>query len=197
MDFQQTGLPEKQLFRDAFKAGASKFFARFNKDETTAQARYLRGPVAMARMISEHGGECHQVAVAAALAGPAVFCEQPSPQLGHVLADFSREVRALEGAPDLESVMPQVSGSARLFLQASAIMLLEQLAAAPAGEPQDQAAYTQALQLYSAARGMHDAYRLDTRFEIAAMKAVTVQDNQPHLWAAPRGKSAPPPVARI
>lgn len=196
MDFQQTSLPDKQIFRDAFNAGWATFKAQQDTDEVLAAEHYLRGPVAMAKLIFEHGGECRQVAAAACLAGPAVFSEHPAQWLNKKLVEFSRELRGVGTTPagDLYGKIPALSGDARLLLQASAIMLLEhvtaQTAKALATGEDCQRTYTQALELYSCARGTRDTFKLDTRFEIAAMKATTVMESQPHIWARARKYAA-------
>lgn len=193
MDFQQTGLPDKPVFRDAFDAGWSRFLDRFNGDVATAGKQYVRGPVAMARLICEHGGDCRQFAAAACLAGPAVFSEHPADWLNNKLVEFSREVKSMRTTcgNDFFGIIPRQSGDARLFLQASAILLMEELADPITGPQYNienaQKIYTEALELYSAARGMQDTYKLDTRFEIAAMKVTTVLESRPHIWVQPRG----------
>jgi hypothetical protein len=104
--------------------------------------------------------------------------------------EFSREIRGVgTTAPrDLYGIIPGLSADARLFLQSSAIMLMEQLlfTAEQGPVPEQYRAYTEALELYSCARGTHDTYKLDTRFEIAAMKVTTAMESQPHAWAPAR-----------
>ncbi len=187
MDFKQTCLPDRQIFREAFAAGWAMYVARFAGTALGAD-QYLRGPVAMARLIFEHGGEERQIAAAACLAGPALFSEHPADWLNERLVKFSREVRGVSLAPaaELGGKISGLSDDARLLLQASAISLLEALAA----EKTETASqlmknYAEALELYSAARGGNDKYKLDTRFEIAAMKVTTVMEGQPHIWAKP------------
>lgn len=188
MEFQQTGLPDKPVFHDAFNAGWAKYLDQSGGDVRAATAEYLRGPVAMARLICEHGGECRQMAAAACLAGPAVFSANPATWLNSKLLDFSREVTGMQTtcAEDFRGAIPRQSGDARLFFQASAILLMEQLAHPVAGRGYDaadaQKIYTEALDMYSAARGAQDTYKLDTRFEIAAMKVTTVLESRPHIW---------------
>lgn len=195
MDFQQTGLPDKPVFRDAFEAGWASFLDRFAGDTQTAGKQYVRGPVAMARLICEHGGDCRQFAAAACLAGPAVFSEHPADWLNTKLVEFSREVKSMRTTcgHDFLGIIPRQSGDARLFLQASAILLMEDLADPVTGAQYStqnaQKIYTEALELYSAARGAQDTYKLDTRFEIAAMKVTTVLESRPHIWV-PRGGTA-------
>lgn len=188
MDFQQTNLPDLQIYREAFKAGWATYIVQHGRDATLAGSAYLRGPVAMARLIQEHGGEMRQIAAAACLAGPAVFSEHPAQWLDKRLVEFSREIRSVGTTPpgDLYGIIPGLSADARLFLQASAIMLMEQLSviAGIGPAPEQYRAYTEALELYSCARGTLDTYRLDTRFEIAAMKATTVMESHPHLWSS-------------
>jgi hypothetical protein len=192
MDFQQTSLPDKQIFRDAFNAGWEKYKSQPGMDAQSAAEQYQRGPIAMARLIYEHGGECRQIAAAACLAGPAIFSEHPAEWLNKKLVEFSRELRGVGTTPagDLYGIIPGLSGDARLLLQASAIMLLEHVtgltAEAKASGEDCQKTYTQALELYSCARGTRDTFKLDTRFEIAAMKATTVMEAQPHIWARAR-----------
>lgn len=188
MDFQQTGLPDLKIFKDAFRAGWPRYLDRFDGDADKAAAQYLRGPVAMARLICEHGGDCRQVAAAACLAGPAVFSARPADWLNSKLVEFSRDVSGMETAcaRDFCGMIPRQSGDARLFFQASAILLMEQLAdpvTGPRYSAQDaQKTYAEALEIYSAARGVRDTYKLDTRFEIAAMKVTTVLESRPHIW---------------
>ncbi len=191
MDFQQTYLPDTQIYREAFKAGWTLYLVQHDRDADLAMSSYLRGPVAMARLIQEHGGDVRQIAAAACLAGPAVFSEHPAQWLDKRLVEFSREIRGVGTTPprDLYGIIPGLSADARVFLQASAIMLMEHLAQArPA--PDQYRAYTEALELYSCARGTQDAYKLDTRFEIAAMKATMTMESQPHIWSKPRQMSA-------
>ena len=187
MDFQQTYLPESQIYREAFKAGWTHYLVQHDRDAGLAEQAYLKGPVAMARMIQEHGGDVRQIAAAACLAGPAVFSEHPAQWLDKRLVEFSREIRGVGTTPpcDLYGIIPGLSADAKLFLQASAIMLMDHLWQAPPS-PEQYRGYTEALELYSCARGTQDHYKLDTRFEIAAMKATTVMESQPHIWAKPR-----------
>ena len=187
MDFKQTFLPDRQIFREAFAAGWAIYVAQFAG--TLAGQQYLRGPVAMARLIFEHGGETRQVAAAACLAGPALFTDRPADWLSDRLLKFSAEVRGLGTAP-VRALAPKIaalSPDAKLLLQASAILLLEQLSAAapPVKGEQMTKTYTEALELYSLTRGAQDFYKLDTRFEIAAMKVTTVMEGDAHLWAKP------------
>ncbi|TAL38488.1 MAG: hypothetical protein EPN97_04120 [Alphaproteobacteria bacterium] len=190
MDFQQTYLPDLQIYREAFKAGWATYVVQHGRDAALAGSAYLRGPVAMARLIQEHGGDMRQIAAAACLAGPAVFSEHPAQWLDKRLVEFSREIRSVGTTPpqELYGIIPGLSADARLFLQASAIMLMEQLSvtAGIGPAPEQYRAYTEALELYSCARGTLDTYRLDTRFEIAAMKATTVMESHPNLWSKPR-----------
>jgi hypothetical protein len=199
MEFQQTGLPDRQIFRHAFEAGWGRYLDQFDHDVPVATAQYVKGPVAMARLIFGHGGECRQVAAAACLAGPAIFCEKPQQWISKKLVDFSREVIRIDAAnSNAEGRIPKLSSDARLFLQASAIMLLEQLSDCRTCALDDREghrkSYNEALKLYSAARGHLDTYRLDTRFEIAAMKGATALEAQPHVWARARETAA---AARI
>lgn len=191
MDFQQTYLPDGQIFREAFAAGWARYLSRF-AHTALAKEQYLRGPVAMARLIYEHGGKTREIAAAACLAGPAVFSERPDAWLNEELVEFSREIRGIGMSKpcDLYGKISALSADARLLLQASAIMLLEQIAGAPESPEECTRGYTDALELYSAARGARDTFNLDTRFEIAAMKVTTVLDGQPHLWSRPRAMTA-------
>lgn len=193
MDFQQTNLPETKIFREAFQAGWVRYLTQYANDADFAGDLYLRGPVAMARLIHEHGGGERSVATAACLAGPAVFSEHPAQWLDLRLVEFSREIRGVGTTPpqELYGRIPGLSDDARVFLQASAIMLMEQVAEqSPA--PDQYRTYTEALDLYSCARGTVDNYKLDTRFEIAAMKATTVMECQPNIWAGKRAESPLP-----
>jgi hypothetical protein len=183
MDYQETGLPDKQLFREAFAAGWAKYTDLHGGDGAAASREYRRGPVAFARMIFGHGGDCRQLATAACLAGPSLFCASPAAGLHDSLREFSAEVRATDNCPPelLGRVIPRLSADARLFFQVTSIMHLEHLARQrDSASPRD---YAEALDLYSAARGFTDAYRLDTRFEIAAMKVTTILEGKSHLWA--------------
>jgi hypothetical protein len=188
MDFQQTGLPDSKLFHDAFRAGWPRYLDRFEGDAEKASAQYLRGPAAMARLICEHGGDCRHVAAAACLAGPAVFSAHPADWLNSKLVEFSRDVTGMDttSTRDFCGMIPRQSGDARLFFQASAILLMEQLADPVTGPRYSaidaQKTYVEALEIYSAARGAQDTYKLDTRFEIAAMKVTTVLESRPHIW---------------
>jgi hypothetical protein len=187
MNFEQTSLPDGQLFREAFAAGWASYLDRFAAPDLAAE-QYIRGPVAMARLIYEHGGEERSVAASACLAGPAVFSSAPE-WLGQELSDFSREFKMIgEMEPrDLYGRMDEFSLDARVLLQASAIMLLEQLVTAPEECAQEcMKIYTDSLELYSAARGRADMFKLDTRFEIAAMKVTTAVDGHTNIWSKPR-----------
>lgn len=188
MDFQQTGLPDTKVFHDAFNAGWMRYLERFNGDADMARAQYTRGPVAMARLIFEHGGDCRQDAAAACLAGPAIFSRRPAEWLSGRMVEFSREINRLQinTTQELCAALSRQSGGMRLFFQAGAILMMEQLAD-PVTGPRYSAAdaqttYAEALEIYSAARGTRDIYRLDTRFEIAAMKVTTVLPTRPHVW---------------
>jgi hypothetical protein len=190
MDFQQTGLPDTQIYREAFQAGWSHYARQYVGKAAYAAEQYSRGPVAMARLIQEHGGLLRQIAAAACLAGPAVFSEHPAQWLDLRLVEFSREIRGVGTTPprELYGKIPELSDDARLFLQVSAILLVEQLSieAEMSPAPDQFRAYTEALELYSCARGTADAYKLDTRFEIAAMKATTVMEGRANIWSRPR-----------
>lgn len=190
MDFEQTSLPDGQMFREAFAAGWARYLSRFAHTGLAAE-QYIRGPVAMARLVYEHGGEAREIAAAACLAGPAVFSDSPDDWLDPRLVEFSREFRriGLSEPGDLYGKVTALSADARLLLQASAIMLLEQLVTAPEDDITEcMRTYTDCLELYSAARGPADTWRLDTKFEIAAMKVTTVTDTQAHLWSRQRNK---------
>jgi len=188
MDFQQTCLPDQPVFRAAFDAGWSRYLAEFNGNDRLASAQYMRGPVAMARLICEHGdGDGCLVAAAACLAGPAVFSDRPE-CMDHRLVEFSRQVRGIGSDPQaLDGVISATPASVRIFLQASAILLLEQLADTVTSRRyeglESSRTYAEALRIYSVARGFQDSYRLDTRFEIAAMKATTVMRRPAHIWS--------------
>ena len=195
MEFQQTGLPDTQVLRDAFRAGWSAYLDRFESGDA-ASAQYLRGPVAMARLICEHGGDVRQIAAAACLAGPAVFSAHPVRSIEARLVEFSRGISGMENSSlrDFCGNIPRQPGDVRLFLQASAILLMEQLADPLTGPryavAEAQKIYAEALEIYSAARGAHDTYKLDTRFEIAAMKVTTVLETRPHIWTQCRKSPA-------
>lgn len=173
MNFEQTGLPDQPVFRDAFNAGWGKYPEIYDGNKELAASQYLRGPVAMARLIFGHGGELNQLPAAACLAGPAVFCDSPSQRMNERLLEFVSEIREATSAGI--SAIPEFSGGARLFCQASAILLLDQ-ASDPLLNRDNSADDRQkqvecAIKVYSAARGAHDVYDLDTRFEIAMRKA--------------------------
>lgn len=184
MNFEQTGLPDRPLFRTAFGAGLERAGGDI--------ADYLSGPVALARLIYAHGGDCRQVAAAACLAGHAAFSSEPDPRLDQKVRDFAQQVVAIEAAGDrADRMIPNLSPDARLFFQVSAIAVLDRTVAArsvPADELQKT--YAEALDLYSAARGSHDTYGLDTLFEIAAMKVTTalggLGHSGGHLWVRAR-----------
>ena len=99
MDFQQTYLPESQIYREAFKAGWTHYLIQHDRNADLAEQAYLKGPVAMARLIQEHGGDVRQIAAAACLAGPAVFSEHPAQWLDKRLVEFSREIRGVGTTP--------------------------------------------------------------------------------------------------
>lgn len=192
MDFQLTSLPDGQIFREAFAAGWARYLTRFAHTDLAAE-QYIRGPVAMARLIYEHGGPEHEIAAAACLAGPAVFSDSPDDWLDQRMVEFSREFQVIgQSSPgELYGKVSALSSDARLLLQASAIMLLEQLVTAPEDSAEEcMKIYTDSLELYSAARGPVDNYKLDTKFEIAAMKVTTVIEGQAHLWSRPRVMTA-------
>lgn len=184
MDFAQTGLPDQPLFRGAFKAGMNKYIARFYGDEMTAAAQYAAGPVAMARLIFGHAGKTGQAVAAACLAGPAVFTAQPDSGLHGKLLGFSRELQRLGGLEpeDICKKLPEQPSETRLFFQASAILLLEQIVDPVSGWhytlAEKKQTYLEALDIYSVARGARDEYSLDTRFEIAAMKVMAVLEKE-------------------
>jgi hypothetical protein len=186
MDFAQTGLPDKPLFRTAFSAGWKKYMALHDDMSVKdAAAGYLRGPVAMARLIVERGGDCRCTAAAACLAAPAVFSGYPDGALDKKVVGFAQDVMSLEakGARGLSSAMPALSADMRLFFQVSAIMLLDAMTEEEAPDHTVlNDAYADALGLYSAARGAVDTYSLDTRFEIAAMKVTTLLEDRSRIW---------------
>jgi hypothetical protein len=197
MNFTDTHLPQLPIFETAFAAGYAHYMARYHGNDELAAASYVRGPVAMARLIFEHGGDCRQTAAAACLAGPAVFTISPQEGLHARLIDFSREICGfgVVSQDDFYGMIPTLSGDARLFFQASAIMLLEQVR--DTADDDLEQVYTDALKLYSAARGDVDAYKLDTRFEIAAMKITSGLQNGSHLWAQQGRRSVAAMPSRI
>ena len=184
MNFSATYLPDKAVFQNAFSSGWSRYLTLHADDEKSASLAYMRGPVAMARLIVLHGGECREVAAAACLAGPSLFSISPADGLSSRLYHFSHELKRVDDAGSPE-IIDSLSGDVRIFLQASAIMLLEHHAL-HAGKTTAEI-YREALQLYSAARGANDVYKMDTRFEIAAMKATTFMENPAHIWALRQG----------
>lgn len=177
MNFEQTGLPDQPVFRDAFSAGWAKYPDMFEGNRELAASQYLRGPVAMARLIFGHGGDVHQLPAAACLAGPAVFSDHPAQGINPRLHEFVSEIRSAT-AVGLYAAIPEFSGAARLFCQASAILLLDQVAdpliGRKMGDEERRQIYESAIKVYSASRGPHDTYDLDTRFEIAMRKARAV-----------------------
>lgn len=184
MNFEKTGMPDKPLFRSGYMAGWRRYLSRHGGSIVKATAEYMRGPVAMARMILDHGGDCRQTAAAAALAGPAVFSASPETDVDVRLHAFAAEIAQVDDCkPEmLPRVAACLSGDARIFLQAMAIFLLEDMTEADVLSDADKL-HIEALQLYSAARGAQDIYAFDTRFEIAAMKITTLQKDGGHLWA--------------
>ena len=195
MQFESTGLPDQPMFRDAFKAGWAKYVQLFSGQENNAAKQFGKGPLAMARLIVEHGGETRYVPAAACLAGPALFCGAPSTHESKLCA-FSKEIAGLSKLLPLQlrEQMSQQSGDIRLFFQASAILMMEQIAdpslAKKYTDADKRRSYTDALQLYSAARGAVDTYKLDTRFEIAAMKVDIQMQSHQHLWNVQTRKAA-------
>lgn len=175
MNFEQTRLPDQPLFRAAFNVGWEKYPEMFDGNRELAASQYLRGPVAMARLIFGHGGELHQLPAAACLAGPAAFCDTPAPQLNTRLVQFVNEIRTAT-AVGIFAAIPESSGSARLFCQASAILTLDQVADVHTSnrmtDNDRRQSYETATKIYSAARGDHDIYGLDSRFEVAMRKAM-------------------------
>lgn len=186
MEFQQTGLPDTPLFRHAFKIGWRCFRARFASNDNgmtvadmDAAALYRRGPVAVARLIMAHGGEDRRLAAAASLAGPAVFSAKPCAEASDGVKDFAKELRAIEheSTDRLIELMPALSLDVRLFLQASAIRYLDTLAFQAFDVPhrpsvtEEFASFSDAVRLFGAARGETDDFGLDTRFEVAVLKA--------------------------
>ena len=133
---EETGianLPETKIFREAFQAGWLRYLKQYANAVDFAGDLYRRGPVAMARLIHEHGGGERSVATAACLAGPAVFSEHPAQWLDLRLVEFSREIRGVGTTPpqELYGRIPGLSDDARVFRHASAIMLMEQVAEQP------------------------------------------------------------------
>ena len=192
MQFELTGLPDQPIFRDAFACGWAKYKTLFFGEERHAAAQFARGPVAMARLIAAHGGETRYVPAAACLAGPALFCDKPSEKTDRRLLDFAVTLRGLKDLVpiQLREAIATQTGDVRLFFQASAILMMEYLAdpvmARRFAGTDKKRAYADALQLFSAARGAVDAYHLDTRFEIAAMKVTIDMADSQHLWSAPK-----------
>lgn len=191
MDFRDTGLPNTPLFQETLKSG-------WEKCQSGGADGYMNGPVAMAKMIAEHGGECRHVAAATALAARAVFTEDPSDALAEKVRSLAVEILTcnFNDRRVVTDIVPQLSADAKIFLQASAIMLLEQIVheenKTPDVRRQMQRAATE---IYSAARGEVDTYKLDTRFEIAAMKAAIALGDQAHTWGAV--KPVPAMASRI
>lgn len=189
MDFQQTGLPERAIFRDAFLSGWQKYQQLFAAmDPQEVKIMYMRGPVTMAQLILERGGDCHQVAAAACLAGPAAFTQAPDTHLDPRILELSSQVRDVEmiGPDKLRKAVDGLSSDARLFLQVTAVVMLDRLTETQvdkeAANDDLQKVYDDTLQVYSIMRGAVDTYRLDTLFEIAAMKVTTLLDHYKHIW---------------
>lgn len=189
MDFQQTGLPARGIFRESFAAGWEKYQQLFaGTDAQEIKIMYLRGPVAMAHLVLERGGDCHQVAAAACLAGPAAFTQSPDARLDTRVQELAAQVRAVEaiGSDKLRVAVEGLSSDARLFLQVTAVTMLDRLtetqAEAQVANDDLQKVYNDTLQIYSIMRGAVDTYRLDTLFEIAAMKVTTLLDHYKHIW---------------
>lgn len=181
MDFEQTGLPGHKMLKDAFNAGWLRFQSQGHKNGgQTAEVLddYLRGPVALARIILNHGGDCRMVSAAAGLAGPAAFSGSPCVNLNQKIVDLAGEVMRLNASDSdsFSSIALGLSVDARLFLQASAIMFVDRLSVSADVHGDGKAAYMDALRLYGAARGSRDTFGLDTRFEIAAIKAQMALD---------------------
>ncbi len=186
MEFQQTGLPDTPLFRQAFKIGWRRFRAQFASNDNgmtvagmDATALYRQGPVAVARLIMAHGGEDRRLAAAASLAGPAVFSARPCADASDRVKAFAQELQAIEdeSTDRLIELMPALSLDVRLFLQASAIRYLDTLAFQAFELPhrpsvtEEFTSFSDAVRLFGAARGETDDFGLDTRFEVAVLKA--------------------------
>lgn len=170
MDFGQTGLPDRPLFRAAFDAGFDRACA------AGAAERYFSGPVAMARLIERHGGGNHRLAAAACLAGPAVFTREQDEGIDADIRDFACVIMAVESTDprSWHAVIPSLSVDARLFLQASAVMSLDGVAS--------ETAYVLALDLYTSARGVKDAFGLDGVLGEAAMRAAASLKGRNARW---------------
>lgn len=170
MDYTATQLPERDLLKKAFQAGFEKFSSRFAGDDRRAETAYQTGPVAMAQMILEHGGVCRHAAAAVCLAGPSAFTHQPAEWLGEKVTSLSREVMGAEtdDVRRLQAVVPTLSADARLFLQVSAVRMLQQAADTPLGADDLRRTYFDCFEIYKAARGLQDTFNLDGKFEAAA-----------------------------
>ena len=179
MNFEQTGLPAHRILKDAFNAGWLRFQSQVGRDgcaDVHVSDDYLRGPVALARIILDHGGDCRMISAAAGLAGPAAFSGKPCDTLSFKVVDLAREVMRLQASDDdsFTAIALGLSADARLFLQASAIMFVDRLSVS--ADDDGRNTYIEALRLYGAARGPRDTFGLDTRFEIAAIKAQMALD---------------------
>ena len=179
MNFAQTGLPEHRILKDAFNAGWVRFQTQGQRQGNRAEDvsdDYLRGPVALARIILNHGGDCRMISAATGLAGPAAFSGKPCVNLSQKIVELAREVMRLEENDNdgFSTIALGLSADARLFLQASAIMFVDRLSVS--ADSDGKTTYIEALRLYSAARGPRDTFGLDTRFEIAAIKAQMALD---------------------
>lgn len=182
MDFAATGLCDKLIFRLAFEAGWSRYRALHGGDEERAAPVYMAGPVAMCRLIHAHGGDTHDIPAAAALAGPALFCKAPASWMARSFGDFYREVNRLhvDDASELAVLFPQLSLHVRLFLQASAVMLLEHAQRAEASAERLKT-YQEAVSLYAAVRGHADDFAMDSAFEARADMITAEAEGLPTL----------------
>lgn len=188
MDYTATKLPERDLLKQAFRAGFEQFSSRFAGDDRRAEVAYQTGPVAMAQMIWEHGGECRHAAAAVCLAGPSVFTQQPSEWLSEKITDLSREVLGAEtdDVRRLRAVVPTLSPDARLFLQVSAVHMLQQVAGMSSGAEDLRRTYFDCFEIYKAARGLKDTFNLDGKFEAAAATVnALIEDMRPAALETP------------
>lgn len=176
MNFEDTGLPGSEIFKDAFAAGWAHYFTRYNDDFVQATRFYSRGPLAMARLIHQHGGQGHDVAAAASLAGPALFSKSPLPWLTRHFGPFYQEINRVNvnSTKALSDVLPGLSDTARVFLQSAAVMLLEHVATGCENYScqQKRQMYLEAVELYSISRGSRDNFKLDGCFEESAARVL-------------------------
>ena len=173
MKFEETGLPDKPLLRNAFNAGWTAYRSIYGDKAETA---YKAGPMTMAALLSKHGGDLNQVPVAASLAGPAVFTEMPTAQVDERLVKFANEIRNAKAG---YGAIPEFSSQAKLFCQVGAIMVIDQIADNKVVLDDSRKALKEAIDIYAFARGDNDTFELDKKFRTATMKVNHVFKDNP------------------